>query len=522
MKLHGTVASLCLVTAVCADHARAVESEPRYVAFSVREACRLTKDGAANPSLAAIGGITRMGAFVYDPAGKDLILIGLAVPGLPAARWDDFVVALRSRVLYHTDLSVSIDPAADTPQTRLQNVTFSKHLEDTPFGQDFLQCDILLKQYSLEQLEPVPGVPSYRRLVEDAIRAKARRERAKVLDVQWHVGDEGRQASQVYRGKSASGSNVYQARFWFKIREPYQAFCRPTTDRPEVFRIDEVALKIDSEDVLGTETKASRQCRQAFADNWTEHFAEACAKYPNLKKLKTLYDLTAVADAIWRLQEQERPPYMDHLLHGYKITPASTDRRYPVTEMYGIAKRSDRATDIICVSGGIDIEVRPEIKILNDGSVLGLRKLVIESRPSPTALTWQPPLAGWRMPNGCQLLETPVLGSPRRDESVSVGGTRTPQGCYLHAQSVTIRPSAGTLERGTHVFHGFSLPQLQTGEITRRLPTYRLNGVLINPNPVRDPRPLDAAVDKQILDGRGDPKKPQWKIELPKSEVDRD
>lgn len=510
MARHGKSTAWLLLLAISSLRVAVADGEPRFVAFSIREACRLAKAGQDSELLTSLGGMTRIGALVYDPEGKDLIVIGLAATSLPEARWDDLIVALRARVLHDEFPLVSIDPAEDTPQTRRQAVRFAGHLEDTEFGQDLLTCDVLLKRSSLELAQElqVPGIPSYRDLIEEAVRAEAQREGVRVLQFSWKSGN----ASKSYRGMAASNPRVYQARFWYKIQQPYVALCRPSTDRPEVFRIDEVVLMVDSQRVLGAETEANRKCRESFAAKWTERFPDVCEKHRVLRKLKILYDLTAVADAVRHLRQHVELPYLDYLLHEHRPSPTTTRRDYPLEELTGIAKRSDGATDLIHVSGGV--ELRPEVRNLNAGSVFGLRRLITKSRPSPDALTWELPVAGWRMPNARELFaNSGHQGSG--GEFRAATGLRSP-GCHLFAQSVTLRPSKGGPDGVEgQSFSGFSLPGGRIGDLPNNSPTYKWNGVLIDPNVKRDKTPLSGKVREEVLKSRQKAKGPASEIKIP-------
>jgi hypothetical protein len=500
MALYRTCA-VSVLLAACVFRVAAA-GEPRFVAFSLGEACRLLAAGQDSPPLGTLGGMTRVGATVYDPAAKDVILIGLAAPSIPTARWDDLVVTLRARILHGEFPLVSIEPTPDTPRTKRQNVRFCEGLKDTSLGEDLLACDVFLKRCSLE-LDPsarVPGVPSYRSLIAQAVGAEAEREGAKILRLRWSSG----KTDRPYHGTPAANPRAYQARFWYVRQEPYVALAKPGESRPEIFRIDELALMVESRRVEGAETKANQDCRERFAKQCTERLQQACAACEPLKNLKMFYDLAAVADAIDTLRKQEELPFLDYLLRGYRVADAKTRRDYPLEEITGVAERSDGGIDLIYVSGGIAL--RPEIRILNGGSVVGLRKLVLGSRPSPRALAWEPPLAGWRMPNAKELLVSPE-GS---DAAPAAGAAPAPPGCFLSAQSVTLRPAAG----GGAAFHGFSAPHLQP-EPLGGMRTYKWNGVLIDPNVVRDPTPLPKDLRSKVLDKRTGKKKPAWEVDIP-------
>jgi hypothetical protein len=218
--------------------------------------------------------------------------------------------------------------------------------------------------------------------------------------------------------------------------------------------------------------------------------------YPVLRKLKMIYDLTAVADAVAQLQQQEDLPFLAYFLREYRRVPCRTPRQYPLKEMTGVATRNDGATELIYVSGGV--ELRPErevVKDLNAGSVYGFRDLILKTRPSPDALTWELPLAGWRMPNGRDLFDVSKPKTSGQSFPLASDKAQPLPGCYIFAQSVTLRPSTGSQAGRTgEVFRGFSLSQALTVGLPRNLPTYKWNGVFVDPNLVRNTKPLPPGV----------------------------
>ena len=136
-------------------------------AFSLREANRLVKEGKADaPGLANLGGITRIVGMVFDRDTGDVILIGKVRSDMPPASLDDLVVALRSRLGKGQYPKVSIDMVEDTAKTGMQKVRFEGGIEETQFGGDFLDSDVVLKLYSLDLLQRVHGVEPYLKLYE--------------------------------------------------------------------------------------------------------------------------------------------------------------------------------------------------------------------------------------------------------------------------------------------------------------------------------------------------------------------
>jgi hypothetical protein len=424
------------------DHA----SSPPFIAFSLREASLQAKSGNHEPELLGLGGINRIVGMIYDSEGKDIILVGFASPELPPARLDDLVVALRARICYGEFPLVSIDPVTDTEGAKLQQVRFDGHLEDTAFGKEFLQCDILLKRYTLQQVKDIPGVPSYNALVADDIREETEQDGVRVTDLRWCDAAEGAQIIQSSHGSRVESSEEpYQARFWFRGQEKFKVACKPDEFHPEAFCIKELKIIVRSESLQDNAQRSKHPARERFERAWTEHFDALCRQYAELKKLKLIYDLVAVADVVRAVQNVEKQPYLAHLLEDYEVAREPTPRTYELVELYGVVARSDGMQRLVRISGGI--ELRPDVRLLNHGDVTQLRGIVLGSRPSARSLAWRLPLDGWNVPNAGD------LGLP--DD----GGKKLRQkaGCSVLSQSVLLNPQMAA-DDNSRRFGGFGPP----------------------------------------------------------------
>jgi hypothetical protein len=423
----------------------------KFVAYSLREACSRAKAGDKSSPLRNLGGITRIAGLVYDTASGDVILVGLALPRLPAATLDDLAVALRARCIHNEFPLVSIDPTVETNKTGLQKVRFAGHLSNTPFGRDFLACDILLKRYSLQHLKSVSAVPPYNAFLEEDIRENAAKEGTTVTRIRWLKGDQTSATLKNHRGAAIKGKNLYQARFWFHVNEPYNAACKPGGTRPEIFCIRELKLRLESQDTYENKSRYQHLARKLYSDYWTKHFDEVCRAYPVLKRLKVLYDLVATADVIRIIDSKiEKQSYLKHLLRDYRITHTPTKQFHKIEELIGVVDRADNLRELIRVSGGI--ELRPQVRLLNYGNLTVLRSIVIDSRPSSDALVWTLPLQGWRMPNTQDLS---LWAKSGQSKTLREPAAASLPGCALSCQSVVLDPRAYTGESYGQGFVGF-------------------------------------------------------------------
>lgn len=424
-------------------------SEQPYIAFSLREAQYRLQFVNEDHSLHDLGGITRVIGMVYDRQGGDIILVGRAIKDLPKARFDDLVVALRTRLIYDKWPMVSIDPTEETIKTGLQKVNFGGSIEKTSFGNDFLNCDIILKNYSLELVPQIDSVPSYKYLCFNSIKSQIEKEGAQIISTRWLSADS---VKNLY-GKNVKMGESYQTRFWFFPLEPFRFVARE-----EVFCIKELRLGVKLQLIhtnkngsmnIDDESNTIIKSGRLFSIKFTDHFPEMTEAYPLLKRLKILYDFVAVAEGIRNIEHR---PDLEFLLHKYKVPPVRTKDNHELVEIFAVVDRSDKLKHAIQISGGI--QFRTELKWLNYGDVIPLKEIVIKSRPSPNTLIWTLPLESWNMPNSNDLetgkvsLKNSKLDSTIKDD---IGFTITTQSCIVYEDDKIISDN-------TKRFQGFLPP----------------------------------------------------------------
>jgi len=399
MKTH-TMSHICktllsvllvlIITGACgADEIRA---------FSLREADRLLTRGViTNEQLRSLGGITRLAGMVFDRDSKDIILIGKARTDLPAVSLDDLIVALRSRLHTNEYPRVSIDRVKDTELSGMQAVRFTGNIQNSQFGSDFLDSDVALKQYSLNLLENIPGIPSYLSLYENDTAAQLSKQNKAVTDVNWLKEKESNEVMKKYQGKTCSEKGTAQSRFWFYVRDD-QSYI---VERDDVYVIQGLKLGVRAETLTaGGQQGAAGEAKhdtvgEEFARQFSAGFQDASANMPVLQRLKALFDLVAVSEGIAHL-ENDRPA-LTHLLESYAIARKTTPEKYRLVRRVGEFRGSEGINALVELSGGIELESL--LLALQDGDVSALKTAVIASRPSAMALCWQVPLDDWAMPN---------------------------------------------------------------------------------------------------------------------------
>jgi hypothetical protein len=344
----------------------------RFVAYSMKEAeRRLAADPRGSKEAHELGGITHLAGMVYDRQGQDFILVGVARPDAAPLSLDDLVVSLRSMLVHNTPPLVSIDPTPDTVKTRQQSVRFQGGIEQTALGRKMLEADVVLKRLALGRLRAeVWGVHSYFSMLLE----------------------------QARRGELETR---VRSRFWLTNRRPSLAMGK------DVFAILEQDIGIQSEvlyaEVNGQPAAVNGAHRDAAGERFSEqvarNFADLSLQYPALAQVRPILAMVSVAEGLRRLGSGEALGYW---LGNYRPARVPTPREHELLEEEAEVEGKSQT---LAVSGGI--EINPIVVRLNAGDVTALRDAVLRSRPSPNALTWQPPLAGWQVPGLEKLVAGP-------------------------------------------------------------------------------------------------------------------
>jgi hypothetical protein len=349
----------------------------RFVAYSLKEAQRRLQAGdRGSKEIAKLGGLAHLAGMVYDRKQRDFILVGQLDPSVPALALDDFVVALRSLLVHHRTPEVSIDPAPTTPTTRRQAVVFKGGVEGTAVGNQMLEADLLLKNLALGRVRAeVWGVPSYFSMLLEEARNGALETRAR-------------------------------SRFWFKNRRPSLAM-----DEDVCAILDQdvgVEAQILYAEIDGRRVENLAGIRDRIGDRFAakveENFSDLSSQFPALARVRPILAMVSLAEGVRRLGASAE---VDYWLRGYSVPAVDTPQWQDLLEAQAEVEQIHKT---LVVSGGI--EINPIVVRLNAGDVTALREAVLGSRPTPGALTWNPPLEGWQIPGA---------GSPEPEPSSTSG-----------------------------------------------------------------------------------------------------
>jgi len=439
---------LFLVLSIFLGAAHAAEAG-EIRAFSLREANRLLSQGKNGEGrLNTMAGITRFAGMVFDEENSDIILVGRVSPQLPPVTIDDFIVALRSRLQGKDYPRVSIDRVEHTDKSRLQDVRFDGGIQKTGFGYDFLQSDIVLKKYSLDLLTGITGIKPYLKHYEQSTKQKLKKENQSIATVNWYSEEESKEVLEKQIGSSVKENSMAQSRFWFHVR-PDKSFI---VERDGVYVIEELSLGVKAETIVketedndGKRKDGGRdEAAEAFADEFTVAFTHASEKHKVLQRLKALFDLVAISEGIYHLDNR---PSFEWLERKHAIKRKNTPQTYRLISRVGEFRTKEKVASLVELSGGIELEAI--LLALEDGDVSALRTAVVESRPSPNTLSWRIPLDTWTMPND---ISTETV-SASENSPLQESGTSKKLGFGLTVQRYVFDEKPSTKK-----FNGFPIP----------------------------------------------------------------
>jgi hypothetical protein len=284
---------------------------------------------------------------VYDADNSDVILIGSKEPG-PPLDLDSLIVAMHAVLVLKQWPLVSIDPGPNSAATGKQIVR-PEGIEDSVFGRDFLSADVRLKRLGLG-LDQAAGIESY----------FAQRE--KLLT---------RGAAQ------AEGSS----RFWFYAVDP------GLEEQDGVFLIRRLALGVRAQSLgwVGTAVQPRDAAAEAFAKELSTGFGGLVQRYPEVARLRSLYEMVAVARGL----EMVPKAAYSWWLNGYRVKVMPTPREFNVIRREEQI-RTPAGQRVFEVSGGI--QFRALTIRLMDGDATALREAVLLSRPTRGQLSWKVPV----------------------------------------------------------------------------------------------------------------------------------
>ncbi|MBD3334954.1 MAG: hypothetical protein GF355_05510 [Candidatus Eisenbacteria bacterium] len=339
----------------------------RFVAVSMDRARMELEAGAQSKEIDRLGGMTHPIGLVYDRTRDDLILVGERVPGEDPVEVDDFAVALRAVLRHGTVPLVSIDRPAQSGKTGRQTVRFEGGIENTQFGADLFQADVILKRLGLGELKAdVWGVPSYFDLTAE----------------HWR--------------RTGAEDDVH-SRFWFVPSRQ-----STVASREDVAVVKKLQVNVKTEIISGPASGGAQATQDEIGDRFAARvaasYADLCGYYPALKRLDPLFRLAGLSEGFAEVgQDRSTARCLHYWLNDFPVRRTETPATYPLLERKEIVE-GPSGERRLRIDGGIRLEAL--ILELNDGDLGAFRDVVLASRPAASSLTWEVPLGGWQAPEG--------------------------------------------------------------------------------------------------------------------------
>ncbi|MCJ7728516.1 MAG: tetratricopeptide repeat protein [Sedimentisphaerales bacterium] len=352
-----------------------------YVAFSLRAAREvICSEGeewrSLHPEVFNMASISKVVGLVLDDTAGDVILVGQREPARPIITLDDFVVALKARLVHCEWPMVSIDPTPDTQRTKKQSVRFAAGIRHTHFGQVLFDADYLLKRIGLGIVPAgISGFESY-----------------------WEIGLKILEESPGLERRVLS-------RFWFYPVAPSVAV------RANVASIGNLKIGVFTEvlsasvDGRPVENLSARDdpCASGFAYQFTERMGSLANAWPALAELQSLCELVAMTKAIEEMAER---PDFSFWLREYQVLPAKTlEEAELLTKSQRITCHTRDGMPTLGyweVSGGVQLAALA--LRLKAGEPAAIRDVVLATKPAPGSLFWTFLVAEWVIPTSPEVI----------------------------------------------------------------------------------------------------------------------
>jgi len=142
-----------------------------YTACSLRNAFQQINNNESSDEAFYCGNINKPFALIYDEVNDDIILIGKKLNNRNKIAYSDWIVATRAIIVNKKDPAVSIDRTDETDKNQMQKVRLEGGIENTQFGKDLFDADVVLKRLGIGTLTAeIFGIESYLKMSADEYR----------------------------------------------------------------------------------------------------------------------------------------------------------------------------------------------------------------------------------------------------------------------------------------------------------------------------------------------------------------
>ena len=349
------------------------------VIFSLRAALARIKSGKDNRKLREVGGITRIGGFILDKAGEDILLYGVRKPRLPALHLDDFLVALKygwnhyarleGNTIYLSQLACSIDPyqevsaRLDAAARQINAAADEKAMDAAAEG--------YVKVCHENQKVSVFGIPPETRFAKVMVEADYRMKG--LVDGTADVDDTAfKSLNELYherliRDLREGGHPISRRmanRFWFRAGEASYASHAGVTSLREV----QLVLLTEKEYVGGNgariQSGEADPLSADFSAGFAVHFGRIKAALPIFAELENLYRWTTLQAILKARGDGWRLPFdLEENLKNYRGPEEMTPSELPGkgTLQKEIFRNGGKIFTILGPTcGGVSMELKPE------------------------------------------------------------------------------------------------------------------------------------------------------------------
>ncbi|MBD3392048.1 MAG: DUF1598 domain-containing protein [Chitinivibrionales bacterium] len=363
------------------------------------------------------GGITRLMGYVVDAEHRDILLVGRAVPGRPAARTEDFVVALRNAYLKYAKrkgntmlyaaptCSIDPDPRMLKKLAGIGQRIMGKQLSEEEFGE---VVDAWKKTCRAPQTVRILGIPRNTRFAR--VMVDADYQLKKLVDGSDTLSIPGfsshthmilnQSKKEFLAGTPLSARPSMLNRYWFT----------PGTLHAEhdggTVLLRSCAVEVLTEEEMlaarGERTQTGRADALAakFASDFGAHFGDIAAKRAIYLELENLYRFVLAAQ-IMKEQDALTTAGFEagYLLEDLPVREVKVAGSVPGWSSYAY-ETSERpenggkrvATFRIPSCGGVSMDIRVTDKVLvreKNRAMSRLGKEAVSNRPSGTSLSWE-------------------------------------------------------------------------------------------------------------------------------------
>lgn len=344
-----------------------------YKAFSVKNAQRMIMSNSIGtdfrddiPQVFTLSGITKLAGLVFDPDKQDIIIVGTEDARFPDLTLDDFISALKAKLVLGQWPVVSLEPDHNTEKDNQLTVRFEGGVVNTGFGKDLLEADYVLKKIVLgSHPTKIDGLKSY-----------------------WDIGME------MAKQDPENIQNIKSGLWLF----PVIANVIVDDNVVEIKRVDlevfpggyhSIYQKFHGVKKGTVEDKSATE----FSANLRSKFHELVNKYPLFTRLYALGCFVALAAAI---DDAGQEASFNWWMNNYNVRTVKTLSRIKMLkreEKYEFVKDKYIHKGRRRLSGGIRlVAISHQIK---GGNSEFLKDKVLQSRPTPDTLSWNFSVDKW-------------------------------------------------------------------------------------------------------------------------------